>query len=197
VFFSPGQTHDAQLAKKAIQTISRARKAGGMTRPASQDPAPFLRLYERASEKWSMQYPRAVLEQLARTGLLKFYDVEFDGSIEASAAALVGDAHWMYWLAAQSDAGRAAELGYMALAALIADAHASGAAAVNLGASAGLPGVAQFKRRFGGIDTPVIEHRSTAMALRAAQAVFGSRVLTRLRRGAPAVRPARTTRTGE
>ena len=51
-------------------------------------------------------------------------------------------------------------LGYVALAALVAGAHAAGARAVNLGASTGLPGVAMFKRRFGSVDVPVLEQRS-------------------------------------
>src|SRR5207237_9825789 len=88
----------------------------------------------------------------------------------------------MYCLCAQSRACRTAELGYLAWAGLIEDAQMSGATAVNLGASAGLPGVAQFKRRFGGIDVPVIEHRSTTFAFRAARIIFSARSLSRLRR---------------
>src|SRR5207237_1666056 len=130
----------------------------------------------------AMQYPTPVLAHLAAAGVLRLYDVELNGAVEASAAALLGERHWMYWLAAQSTAGRDAELGYLALAALIEDAQASGATAVNLGASAGLPGVAQFKRRFGGIDVPVIEHRSTTFAFRAARIIFSARSLSRLRR---------------
>ena len=87
------------------------------------------------------------------------YDVELDGTVEASAAALTGSGHLMYWLAAQSAIGRRAELGYLVLAALISDAYAAGISAVNLGASEGLPGVAHFKSRFGGVDGSVLEDR--------------------------------------
>ena len=156
----PNAPADARLTKKARQTIERATRAGGVARGASDDPEPFLSLYEPASREWSTRYPAEVLRHLAQAGCLRLYDAELDGAVEASAAALVGERHWMYWLAAQSDAGRAAELGYLALAALIADAHAAGAGAVNLGASVGLPGVARFKRWFGGVDVPVLEYRS-------------------------------------
>ena len=55
---------------------------------------------------------------LAAAGLLKLYDIGLDGAVAASAAALISDRHWMYWLAAQTTAGRNAELGYLALAGL-------------------------------------------------------------------------------
>jgi hypothetical protein len=87
-----------------------------------------------------------VLVYLAAAGLLKLYASELDGAVAASVAALIGDRHWMYWLAAQSNAGRNAELGYLALAVLIEDAQISGATAVNLGASAGLPGRGRWAR---------------------------------------------------
>jgi hypothetical protein len=75
-------------------------------------------------------------------------------------AVLHGERQWMYWLGAQSDAGRSAELGYLGMATVIEDAHLAGARAVNLGASRGLPGVARFKRQFGAVDVWVVEHRS-------------------------------------
>src|SRR5439155_7198718 len=174
LYLEPNVPAASHLNKKATQTIARARRAGGSARPASADPGPFLSLYLDASSRWPTQYPEPVLVYLAAAGLLKLYDVELDGAVAASAAALIGARHWMYWLAAQSTTGRNAELGYLALAGLIEDAQASGAAAVNLGASAGLPGVAQFKRRFGGIDVPVIEHRSTTFAFRAARMLLGA-----------------------
>jgi hypothetical protein len=58
-----------------------------------------------------LQYPEPVLAHLAAAGVLKLYDIELDGAVEASAAALVGERHWMCWLAAQSTVGRDAELG--------------------------------------------------------------------------------------
>jgi hypothetical protein len=167
---------DSRLTKKGRQAIARAERAGSAARPASDNLESFLRLYEGASQDWSTQYPTEVLRRLAEEGLLRIYYVELDSAVEASAVALVGEHHWMYWLATQSDAGRAAELGYVALAALVADAHASGARAVNLGASAGLPGVGLFKRRFGGVDVPVLEYRSMRyLPVLARRAAVGAR----------------------
>ena len=160
VHLDPNLPADARLTKKARQTIARATRAGGIARAASDDPEPFLRLYDRASREWSTLYPAELLRHLAQAGRLRLYDTELNGVVEASAVALIGERHWMYWLAAQSDAGRAAEFGYLALAGLIADAHAAGAGAVNLGSSVGLHGVARFKRWFGGTDVPVLEYRS-------------------------------------
>jgi Acetyltransferase (GNAT) domain len=142
LYFTTGIPVGDGLSKKAAQAIARARRAGGAAQPASSDPRPFLCLYLDASSQWVTRYPEPVLVFLAAAGLLKLFDVTLDGAVEASAAGLVGRGHWMYWLAAQSSAGRSAELGYLALAALLENAQAAGAAAVNLGASEGLPGVA-------------------------------------------------------
>jgi hypothetical protein len=68
----------------------------------------------------------------------------------------------MYWLGAQNDEGRLAQTGYLAVASLLVAAHSAGAAAVNLGASAGLPGVAQFKELLGGVSSPVLEWRDSS-----------------------------------
>lgn len=182
LYFAPDTPTTAHFSKKATQTIERAHRAGGSARTASADPNSFFRLYHDASTRWAMQYPTPVLAYLAAAGALKFYDVELDGTVEASAAALVGERHWMYWLAAQSTAGRDAELGYLALAALIEDSRASGADAVNLGASAGLPGVAQFKKRFGAVDVPVLESRSTTLSFRVARQILRPLALARHRR---------------
>jgi hypothetical protein len=160
VYLDPETPIQAGFTKKGRSTIKRALRAGGVARSGGENPEPFLRLYRRASQAWGTAYPFAVLRRLAAAGLLRLYDVELNGAIESSVAALPADRHWMYWLAAQSDRGRKAELGYLAVEALISDAHSEGAVAVNLGASAGLPGVAHFKRQFGSVDVPVIEHRS-------------------------------------
>ena len=167
----------ARLTKKGSDALARAQRAGGVSRGPTSDPDQFLQLYERASRTWSTHYPPRLLKRLAEAGSLTTFDVELGGSVEASAVALRGQDHWMYWLAAQSDVGRSAELGYCALAALISDAHAAGARAVNLGASAGLSGVAMFKRRFGSVDVPVFEHRSRHLVSHVAE--FGLRRLPR------------------
>lgn len=183
----------ARFTRKGRLKISRAQSAGGSARPPSNDPEPFLRLYERAARDWHAQYPADVLRHLADTGLLTLYDVELDGNVASSMAAIRGERHWLYWLGAQNDAGRAAELGYLAAAALVQDAHAAGARAVNLGASTGLPGVALFKRRFGTVDVPVLEHRSAPTLGRVMHSAVdvgrrGARVARSVRRASEASR---------
>ena len=68
----------------------------------------------------------------------------------------------MYWLSAQNQEGRRTEFGYLAVAAMLDAARAALATSVNLGASAGLPGVAQFKKRVGGVDRPILEWRDSS-----------------------------------
>jgi hypothetical protein len=149
---------EPRLAKKARQSIRRAQRAGVVV-SAAQRPTGFLRLYTPASRRFEMTYPAQLIEALAAAGLGRAYDAVVDGEVVASAFALVGTPEWMYWLAAQSEPGRRLEAGYPVVATILADAQRSGARFVNLGASAGLPGVASFKRRLGGVDFPVIEHR--------------------------------------
>lgn len=159
VTFADATSPTSGYAKKARQSMRRAERAGGTVESGS-DPEPFLALYEPASEGWSMQYPRELIRRLARAGALRFFDARLDGTVAASAVALVGIDHWFYWLSAQNEAGRQSEVGYLTLGALIETAHAAGVAGVNLGASEGLPGVAAFKRRFGGVEVPVRARRS-------------------------------------
>ena len=83
----------------------------------------------------------------------------------AAAFVLIGEIEWMYWLAAETDRGRKAEAGYPIVAKLLADASGEGIGFGNLGASAGLPGVAKFKRRLGGVDLPVIEQSAALSPL--------------------------------
>lgn len=169
--------------------INRARRAGLRVRPTA-DPSAFLGLYAAASENWgSERYPAAAIEALAVCGLARCYDVERDGEVVSSAYALVAQHHWMYWLGASSDEGRRWSGGYVAVAALIEDAWAAGAPAVNLGASEvdgrALPGVAEFKQRFGGVRVPFS---------RASRAVPGVEPL--LRAGAPVRRRLSALRHG-
>jgi hypothetical protein len=170
VYLDPGLQADDRFTKKGRLKVARAQRAGGVTRAGSLDPEPFLRLYQRASEGWGVRYPESLLRSLAKERRLTFYDIELDGAVHASAAALVGKRHWLYWLGAQSERGRETELGYLAVAALLTSAHSGGTAAVNLGASAGLPGLALFKRRFGAVDVPVLEYRSLRYLPAAARA---------------------------
>ena len=150
---------EAGFAKKARQSIRRAIRAGGSCE-ASGDPEPFLSLYANASREWGMQYPAELVRATAAAGITRFYDVLIDRRVDGSAVALVGNEHWMYWFAAQNEAGRDAEVGYLAVATMLSDAHSAGVGAVNLGASARLPGVAYFKHRLGGVERPMHELRA-------------------------------------
>lgn len=143
------------LSKRARQSMRRAQRAGAVCSVADGVDV-FLRLYVEASARYAMRYPERLLRELAVRGVARAYDVTIDGEPVASALALIAPSHWMYWLAAQNERGRTTESGYLAAAALLEDAVASVAPAVNLGASAGLPGVAFFKERLGGVPAPIL-----------------------------------------
>jgi len=153
---APDQDVEAGLAKRARQSIRRARRAGVVV-SASSDPAAFLRIYADASKRFSSVYPRRLTSLLAEAGLGRVYDAAIDGEVVASAYVLMGGTEWMYWLAGQTERGRLVEAGYPLVAELLSDARTAGVRWVNLGASTGLPGVASFKRRMNGVDLPVIE----------------------------------------
>jgi hypothetical protein len=146
---------EARLAKKARQSIRRAER-GGCRVSSSCVSESFLRLHAVAALTRTAQYPESVIRSLGDLGEARFYDVTVDDEVVSSLAALVRGSHWMYWLAAQNERGRQLEAGYAAVAAMLADAFAAGVPFVNLGASAGLPGVAQFKRRMGATESAVI-----------------------------------------
>lgn len=162
-----------RIEKKGRQSIRRAERAGCRVTTTS-DPSGFLRLHRQVEGSRAARYPETLLRLLADRGVLAFYDVTCEGDVVSSLAALTAGTHWMYWLAAQNARGREVEAGYPAVAALLQDAYAAGAAFVNLGASTGLPGVAAFKRRLGGVDRPVLELVSAPATARA------RRVLARL-----------------
>lgn len=166
----------------SIRTRLNKAEREGLIVGATSDAGAFLRLYAAASEGWGTErYPAAAIEALTVSGLARCYEVERDGEVISSACALVARDHWMYWLGASNDEGRRWSGGYFAVDALIADAWAAGASAVNLGASEirgrALPGVAKFKERFGGVPVPFT---------RASRSVPGVEPL--LRAGAPAWR---------
>ncbi len=160
----------AGLAKKARQSIRRAERAGAQPPVVGADPATFLQLYVGAAGRRAITYPPALFGDLGAAGAARFYDVLIDGGPASSLAVLVGGDHWMYWAAAQNEAGRGAEAGYLAVASMLDDAWRAGAVAVNLGGSRSggedLEGVAQFKRRLGGVEAPVFERRSAALTSR-------------------------------
>src|SRR6202042_2353128 len=124
---------------------------------SGSDPARFLSIYKSASRRFQTVYPAALIELAASAGIGRSYEAAIGEEVVAAAFVLIGEIEWMYWLAAETDRGRKAEAGYPIVAKLLADASGEGIGFVNLGASAGLPGVAKFKRRLGGVDLPVIE----------------------------------------
>ncbi len=158
---------EERFAKKARQSIRRAIRAGA-TCERTDDPATFSALYEPASRGWAITYPVQLIAAAAERGAAMFFDVRIDGRGVGSLAVLRGVTHWMYWLAAQNDEGRRSEVGYLAVAAMLDAGRAAGAPAVNLGANAGLPGVAQFKKRLGGVPSPVFEWRDASALVRLA-----------------------------
>jgi lipid II:glycine glycyltransferase (peptidoglycan interpeptide bridge formation enzyme) len=155
---------EEHFEKKARQSIRRAIRAGAACE-ATSHPAAFSDLYADASKRWGASYPFDLIAASAERGLALFFDVRIDGRAVGSVAALRGATHWMYWLAAQNEEGRRAEVGYLAVATMLEAARAAGIAWVNLGASAGLPGVARFKARLGGVETPVYEWRAYSSVL--------------------------------
>jgi len=168
-----------RFASKARQSMRRAVRAGA-TCKTTADPTVFAGLYGQASRAWGVTYPLDLIAAAAERGVARFIDINVDGRGVGSLAVLQGVTHWMYWLAAQNEVGRRAEVGYLGVAAMLEEARAAGAAFVNLGASAGLPGVAQFKKRVGGVERPVLEWRDSSAILRFADSSLA--VIARQRR---------------
>jgi hypothetical protein len=165
VFFERDQAAGLRFAPKAAQSIRRAERSGCIVAPTS-DADIALALYAEAASGRQVRYPDLVLRNLAAAGSARFYNVWIGDEAVATLVALVHPHHWMYWIAAQNEQGRKAEAGYLALSAMIRDAEADGAVAVNLGASTGLPGVAKFKRRFGAVEVPILEYRDVSPSAR-------------------------------
>ena len=166
LYFAPNVPAAAQFGKKAAQTIERARRAGGSARPASSDPEPVSAAVPRSLETLGNAVPQAgtrpsrcrrSAEALrrrterrsggVRRSSARRDDTGCTGSLRRALQAVTpSSAIWRWQRSSRTP-------------------RLQEPPAVNLGASAGLPGVAQFKKRFGGIDVPVIEHRSTALSL--------------------------------
>jgi hypothetical protein len=176
---------EARVAFKARRAIRTARDAGAQASSA-HDPDAFLRLYRERSAAHAVRYPDRMIEELAAVGEARFYDVVLSGSVVASACALAGGGHWVAWLLAQNEQGRDVAANYTTVAALLEDARRRGVAAVDLGSSQGLPGVARFKARFAGVEVPIVEHRLASPRARAVDAPWILRARQRLHRRRPA-----------
>jgi hypothetical protein len=169
VVFGAGHDITETWSPKARQAIRRCERAGGKVGVAA-DAEAFLSLYDVTSATYALHYPRALIRALADAGVLTCFDVRIDDAVVSSAVALRGSDEWMYWFGAQSDAGRRAEAGYLALSALLRSAREQGVGRVNLGASTAggqsLSGVHAFKQRFGAVEWPMAEQVTGSAAAR-------------------------------
>jgi hypothetical protein len=157
VYLPKGHPPRTRWAYKARRAIRTALDAGAFARVDSE-PVHFLRLYRPAAESHLYRFPDRLIEALAATGSLSFYEVLLEGAVVSSVAALRGKSHWIAWLAAQDDLGRKISGNYLAVSALLEDAYSRGVHAVNLGISTGMPTVEHFKHRFDAVEVPVIRH---------------------------------------
>jgi hypothetical protein len=146
---------EATFTHKCRRALNAAREAGAH-HVVETDPERFLDLYRAVAGSHIYRYPDHLIRALAQEGLARFHEVELDGDRIASVLVLPGSSHWTAWLAAQDSRGREVNGNYLAVAGLMETASAAGVPAVNLGISAGMPGVALFKRRFGAVDVPVL-----------------------------------------
>jgi Acetyltransferase (GNAT) domain len=175
-----------RFAGKARRSIRIATRAGAEVQ-STTDPSGFEDLYDVTSRDHWMRYPRGLIDDLATTGLARFFDVRLGIERVASVMVLMSPNHWIAWMAAQDERGREINANYFATASMLAAAQRAGVAAVDLGVSAGMPGVAHFKRRFDAVDVPVVEFRlsSTREGIRSTILRAGRRVSHRARRLAP------------
>ena len=175
-----------RYARKARRSIRIARDAGADVAP-TDDPSGFARLYEISSEDHWMRYPRDLIDELADSGVARFHDVLVGTDRVASVMVLTSPRHWIAWMAAQDDRGREINANYLATGSMLMAAQRSGVAAVDLGVSAGMPGVAHFKRRFDAVEVPVVEYRvsTTSVRMRSTLTMSGRKALRRARRLIP------------
>jgi hypothetical protein len=158
VHLDKGRDLEARYAQKTRKSI-RFAIANECSSSADTDPDPFIALYEHSSERHWLRFPDEVLRELAGAGRLLFSNVSLRGRVVSSVAMLRAASHWSFWLAAQNDDGRAVHGNYLATATGLAHAQDQHVRAVDLGSSADMPNVAHFKRRFGAVEVPVVEHR--------------------------------------
>jgi hypothetical protein len=142
----------AGYSRLTRRSLAKAARAGcSVETSASFDV--FWPLYVEASESWAMRYPETLVRELISTGVARVHAVRLRGNPVAVLLTLARGAHWMCWLAGQSSAGRDVAASYLAYDAVLSEAHAAGAPAVNLGASVG--GGAEFKQHLGAVPRPM------------------------------------------
>jgi Acetyltransferase (GNAT) domain len=149
---APDRDHRDSFRRLALRSVRKAQDAGATVRTTG-DARHFLRLYADASAAWSMRYPDALVRRLGEVGVARFDEVWIDGDAVAALMTLRGAAHWMCWLAAQNESGRAVSASYLAYDVVLRDAPAE-VRYVSFGASApGTQGL-EFKRRLGATEVP-------------------------------------------
>ncbi|HET6361707.1 MAG TPA: GNAT family N-acetyltransferase [Gemmatimonadota bacterium] len=166
VYLEKGGVLEPRFAQKARHSIRKAARAGAELN-ATADPEGFLPLYAASSTGHWMRYPEELIRRLARADVARFFDVRLESACIASVMVLTSSHHWMAWLAAQNEQGRAIDANYFAWGEMLSAAQRARVAGVNLGISLGMPGVAHFKRRFDAIEVPVVEYRVMPWAERA------------------------------
>jgi hypothetical protein len=176
---------DRDYSRLARRSLQRAERAGASVW-RSQDHVPFLDLYHSASARWAVRYPDALIARIASTGAGTFHHVEIGGEVVSSMFTLVEGTHWMCWLAAQNEEGRAVSASYAAYDAVFEDAQ-SAVDLVNLGASAPGSGGRQFKGYLGAREVPMVSWHDAIAGWSTAQGV----TLLARRTAAGALRRAR------
>ncbi len=146
----------ARYNRLARRSLKRATDAGA-TVVATDSFESFWPLYAAAARRWAMQYPESLVHRLVDEAVARVHSVRLGGRVVASVLTLVSGSHWMCWLAAQSEEGRAIAASYLAYDAVLTEARAAGITAVNLGASVG--GGAEFKRHLGAREVWMREWR--------------------------------------
>jgi Acetyltransferase (GNAT) domain len=166
----------SRYSRLARRSLRRSEEAGTSVVATSSADA-FWPVYANAARDWKMRYPEPLVRRLLQTGVARIHAVSVGDRIVASLLTLVNASHWMCWLAAQTDEGRAIAASYRAYDALLAEAHAAGVAAVNLGVSVG--GGAEFKQHLGAREFEMREWLSenlSATATRLARRIAGNAV---------------------
>jgi len=176
VHIHQGEPIERRLDPKARRALRVADRAGAtVTAVPSVDD--FVQLYERSSIGHWLRYPAPFLRSLSDAGVVRTFTVRVGLEPVSSVLVLMTAGTWVTWLAASSPEGREVQGNYLATAAVLRSASEAGVAAVELGPSAGMPGVAMFKARFDSVDLPILQYEVSARghaAVRATRRLRGT-----------------------
>jgi hypothetical protein len=139
----------SRYGRLARRSLARATAAGATVSAASSHDA-FWPLYARVTSSRGALYPEPLVVRLVDDATARVHAVRLGDRIVATLLTIVRGAHWMCWLAAQSEEGRAVAASYLAYDAVLGEARAAGIPFVNLGASVG--GGAEFKHHLGAVE---------------------------------------------